>query len=143
MIKITINDKEVQKLFKRVTNKADNKEKAMRQVSLMMQRDIKQHFKDESGSDGSRWKNLRPSTWEWKRSEGYTNMLRNSGDLWKRNLPTHNNKQAIVYNDLDYAKSQNYGDSLKHLPARKFMWLSKKALRDISKFMLKYLIKGV
>ena len=131
---------EVLKKFRALYDRAKNKEYAMKLVANAMQRDVKQHFEDEKSPTG-KWKDLKPATWAWKTKHGKSWILRNSGDLWKGNLPEHDNETAKVVNRMEYAQPQNYGDSKRNLPAREFLWLSKAAMTNIIKLITAY-IKG-
>ena len=125
-------------LIKRVQNPT----RAMEFISNAMRRDVLEHFDDESGPSGG-WPDLKAATWAWKAKHGHTNMLQNTGNLRQRNMPDHTATIAKVVNDAAYAGAQNFGEPGHNLPSRKFMWLSKGAMKNIIDLMRDYLMEGM
>ena len=122
-----------------IVSRAKQPQKALKIISGMMRRNVMDHFKTESGPRG-KWQALAPSTIAWKKKHKYKWILRNSGNLWRRNLPRNDNKKAWVENDVEYAAKHQFGKG--RIPQREFMWLSKKALKYIVDYMKNYLTRG-
>jgi phage gpG-like protein len=138
---IKIDDKDAKTLFKGISERAANPIEANKIIANILRNDVLSHIATQDG-DGKQWEDLKPKTWEWKRKHGYTNMLVNTGNLRRRNIPKAGKDYALVYNDLDYAVRQNNGD--KNLPARPWMWLSDIGLKKITKLMANYIVrKGI
>lgn len=142
-IRVTlVGDDKVKRKLLEVAQRAKNPNYAMKLIANAMYRDVIGHFRDEKGESGT-WKNLKPATWKWKEKHGYRQMLQNTGNLRRRNVPESGDDYAAVVNDIEYAKHQNYGDPAGNLPAREFLWLSKQALQGILKLMQGYLMQGL
>ena len=137
---IKVDDKKATQLFSLISSRAKNPLKANKIIASKMRDDVIEHFRKESDENG-KWTDLKKATWAWKAKRGKTLMLQNSGNLRERNLMEATNTKAVVYNDLEYAKDQNYGNTDKNLPARKFLWLSDKAVKAIVKIMTNYILK--
>jgi phage virion morphogenesis protein len=139
---IKVDSAKASLLIKGIADRSANPEEAMRIVSTKMHRDVLRHFGAIEGPEGSQWKPLKESTWKYKLKNGYYNILQNTGNLRRRNVPHNTKTSAVVSNDLVYARTHQYGSG--KVPARPFMWLSKDALNDILVYMSKYILrKGV
>lgn len=134
-----VGDKEFAKKIKDIASRCVDMSSIMKIVANKMRQDILKHFDDEQGSD-SAWTDLKPMTWKWKLEHGYTNMLVNSGNLRKANLPISGKSWAGVYNNMSYAYTQNNGQG--KVPAREFMWLSDDRMDYITKLISGYVVKG-
>lgn len=102
-------------------NLSESKNLVARAYSIVGVADILQHFKESMGPDGI-WEPL-------KRRKGKP--LLDSGNL--RNSILHSNFDSVsddsimVFANAPYGKQHDEGDADKHIPQRKFMWLSQKA----------------
>jgi phage gpG-like protein len=137
-----VGDAEFKRYVKGVSDRARNPARAMKVISLAMQRDVLKHFADESGEDG-RWTDLTPATWAWKLKHGKTMMLQNTGHLRSSNITVSGKTFASVVNNSGYGRSQNDGNSSRNLPARPFMWLSDDTIEHIKDLMGIYLMEGI
>jgi len=123
-------------------------------ISIPVFKDIIRHFEKEAGPKG-KWKSWSTSYSDHmkKIGKGGNKILQDSGRLRQSFLKTKSNKnvsgsrsvkKGILYfnnaktaGGFAYAAAHNKGG--KRLPQRKFMWLSTKALRNISKVTLAWI----
>jgi phage gpG-like protein len=135
---ITVDDAKAVALLTGISQRAANPIEANKIIANMLRNDVKSHFDTQDGN-GKQWKDLKPTTWKWKRANGYYNMLKNSGKLYTGNIPEATKDYARVYNAMNYAVKQNNGDD--KTPARPWMWLSDKMLKRITTYMANYLVR--
>lgn len=69
-IKVTVNDREVQQLFRDVTRRVRDTEPAMKEIGEVLLLSTDQRFEQEQDPQGRRWAALRPSTIARKRVLG-------------------------------------------------------------------------
>lgn len=132
--------KDLDKKFKTVKG-ADTKYIGL--LSSVVYRDIIDHFTKEEGAK-SKWLALNPDYEAWKRKKKKTKMLVLSGALRQGFTPIKSGKQAkkyqggiLWYNPVKYSGKHDRGEGV---PMREFMWLSDKAVEDISKQTLAFIL---
>jgi len=138
-MKVIVDDKKARDFLTAIAAKAAKPREAMKEVSILMQRNVFEHFDKSEGADGKKWADLKPATWEQKLKKGKTNILINSGNLRRGNMPKSTDTAAIVEQQFNYGAVHQYGT--KNVPARPFLWLSKNALNGIVKYMAAYLVR--
>lgn len=139
-VEIRIDDKEVVKLFEKLRNKIKDMTPVMRDIAVVMEKDVRTHFLEERGPEG-KWEKLkyRPSV----------NILRLTGrHLWSTISSDFDKNKAMVGTPTEWATIHQFGGyagrGLKaKIPARPFLWISEQALEQIKKTMLMYLSDGV
>jgi phage gpG-like protein len=121
-------------------DKANNMQIPMKQSTVIMFRDVIEHFTREEGPSG-KWVKLKPATAHAfvteKHRRGYEHILVNKGHL-RNSLQGFNapkgggeigTNYAKIFTNVEYASAHQEGT--KFIPQRKFMWLSEKAKDDI------------
>ena len=124
-------------------------EKFRKLASVIVYRDVLDHFEKEAGPNGKweHWSFLYTVQME-KRGKGGNKILQDSGRLRNNFKPTNvrGGKDGTVwFNDattksgFPYAHAHNEGEG--NLPKREFMWFSEKALDKLAEQTLKFLVK--
>jgi phage gpG-like protein len=144
MISVKIDNEHLKTMVADIAERCANPNQAMKEVSILMMKDVQEHFKKEEGSEG-KWAKLAPSTVAWKYKNKYAppvKTLVNTGQLLRRNIPEHGRDYAKVFNDMSYAvyHEQPNGGGGK-IPKRDFMWISNKARDLIVKVMANYIMR--
>ncbi|MFH8039048.1 MAG: phage virion morphogenesis protein [Candidatus Aenigmatarchaeota archaeon] len=140
-VDIRIDDKEVLKLFKKLQQKMKDMTDVMRDISVIMDKDVKEHFLKEEGPEG-KWEKL-------KYRKPSINILRLTGrHLWGTITPDYDKKSARVGTPTEWATIHQFGGyagrGLKaKIPKRPFLWLSEQAKNWIKETMIEYLSNGV
>lgn len=112
-----------------------NPEVAMLRIAAQGQRDVVEHFKDERGPKG-KWPNLKSP-----RKRGGTKILQDTGILRASIRSKAAAREAIVFTDLVYAATHHFGDSSRNIPARPYMWISKKAKNLMRKTLARFIMR--
>lgn len=149
---VVFDDQEVREFLAEVDDRVkdiqDGKSKYIGILSAIVFRDVIQHFEQEAGPNGG-WKPWSNVYKEQLKAEGksgnrilqFTGRLRNTikpssyrtssdGVVW------YNNAKV---NGFPYAWAHDEGSG--NLPQREFMWLSDKAVEDMSEQTLKFIIE--
>jgi phage gpG-like protein len=93
-----------------------------------MYKDVMDHFGKEQGDTGS-WKPLKYRVGK---------PLQDTGRLKNSIRPTNTKDTAVVGTNLVYAATHNYGRD--NIQQRKFLWLSKQIIEQITKIIGKFSI---
>lgn len=124
-------------------------------LSAITFQDIEDHFQKEQGPD-RKWKSWSSSYKKFmnKIGKGGNNLLQDSGNLRQMNSPIEKGKNfrrisngilwfnpAKTKGGFPYAAHHDAGKSDGQRP-RTFMWLSKNAMKDISKQSLKFVLEN-
>ncbi len=149
---ITFDDKmtpKLQAIQDRVSKIKNGNETFLKLLSMIVVRDIDQHFKDESGPSG-KWKDWSPSYRDQllksgRKLSGKKNEIRKllqaSGNM--RNALTPKNYRrtssgAEWFNTMKYSRTHDQGDDGRNIPQRQFMWLSEDAIEKLSQQMINF-----
>ena len=150
-IETVIHDKNTRDFLKGKIKKVEeitkNGQSYVNLLSIIVFKDIQNHFKNEEGPDGkwAPWSKMYQEHME-KIGRGSNNILQFSGHLRKAFVPTNykTSSEGITwYNSArtkdgaPYAADHQYGTN--RMPARSFMWLSDKGQEDIAKQTLAFL----
>lgn len=139
-VEIHIDDKEVLELFKKLHNKMKDMKDVMRDISVLMDKDVKDHFEKEEGPEGK---------WEKLKYRKSINILRLTGrHLWSKITPDYDKNKAMVGVPTEWATIHQFGgyagkNKKAWIPKRPFLWLSEEALKRIKETMIEYLSDGV
>lgn len=118
----------LKKRLQKMRDNLSNSSPTMQKVSVLMYKDVMNHFKDESGPKGS-WPKLSSATEENRRKgkgSGSAKKLQDTGML-RNSIKAENTKnEAKVGTNLIYAPIHNYGGTI---PARRVEPKDKQALR--------------
>lgn len=117
-------------------------------ISAVVFRDVINHFENEQGSDGKKWKSWSPSYREEmvKKGKQGNKILQDTGTLRQNFKPSKykkTNEGFLWFNDartksgFPYAFAHNEGG--KRLPKRDFMWLSGWAMDSIEEKTIQFL----
>ena len=141
MAKTETEIKKLKKRLNRMTKNARSTNRLMGLTSIIMHKDILNHFKQEEGPDG-KWKQLDPKTVKRRRvgknkSRGHK-ILQDTGLLRASLILKHTKNTARVGSRLEYAGAHNNGTG--NVPERKFLWISKKADNLIEKLVGKHYV---
>jgi hypothetical protein len=146
MSEVVFNDKEVTKflgdLTKKIKKTKDAEKAYVGLLSIIVFRDIMDHFDKDMGSDG-KWPDLSPNYAAWKREKGYEKTLAINGKLRGGLMPIKNNRYTktsggiLWKNTVKYSGKHEYGEGV---PKRDMMWLSDSAMEEISKETLQFLL---
>ncbi len=144
--KITHKLREIQNKISQIKNGNDT---FLKILSMIVVKDVDQHFKDESGPSG-KWKTWSPSYRDQllkagRKLSGNKNKIRKllqaSGNM--RNALTPKNYRrtfqgAEWFNTMKYSRTHDLGDDSRNIPQRQFMWLSEEGLKNLSDQMLRF-----
>jgi len=131
-------DRALDKILEEFTNPA-KLNSFFAKASSIIKKDVDEHFTRELGpandkavvsSGFKRWKGLADITKENKRAKGTlgNGILRDTYDLKNSIKKFHNPRSGGLVTDSKYARSHQFGISMKNLAARPFFWFSKKAV---------------
>lgn len=133
-VEFNFEDKEWQRFLKKLQIKwkdIENRKSFAVLASGIAFGDIIEHFDKEQGPDGKwvKWSEIYEQHLKRIGRSG-NKKLNFSGTLRRSFLPgqqkvTPNNLGVLLYSDVEYAATHEYGDKTKNIPARKFMYLSK------------------
>lgn len=107
-------------------------------AKVIMLQDVMDHFRKQEGPDVfgtlKKWKKLSPLTIHMrrkgKRSRGMK-ILQDKGILIGSIGALHGSQGAEVGTNVDYAKDHQYGNPMKNIPKRAFLWISDLAAERI------------
>jgi len=132
----------LKKRINTIRKRAKNANPITQKVSILMYKDINDHFKKESGPR-SGWKPLKYRTGR---------ALQDTGDL-RKSVQASNTKDSATVSagndEVDYAAAQNFGANITNgfgkgisfkVPARKFLWISKDTKTNIKKILGRFFI---
>ena len=154
---ISFNSKKAEKFFKTLFDNSvdikDSKKAYVSTISARVFKDIIEHFKKEQGPDAKwdAWSDLYAKRMS-KIGKGGNNLLQDSGALRGSFRPSNYRaasngiewfNPAKTKGGFAYAAHHDEGRSSYKGNPRSFMWLSDKALDDISKITLGFLTGGV
>lgn len=120
-------------------------------ASNIIQQDVKAHFRNEEGPDGSpteisrsakKWEPLKEVTRK-KKIKKHTlqrGILHDSGELKKSITKFHDGTGGGLSTITKYARDHQVGRPNKNLPARPFFWFSQKAVDKIIAAMEKRIV---
>ena len=118
----------LKKRLQKMRNNLTNPSPTMQKVSTLMYKDVLTHFGKEQGDSGS-WTPLK-----YRKGK----ILQDTGRL-RNSIKSDNTKDsASVGTSLEYAATHNYGRD--NIPERKFLWLSKDMLKQITDILGKYFL---
>jgi|3_EtaG_2_1085321.scaffolds.fasta_scaffold38935_3 phage virion morphogenesis protein len=138
-IKIELKIERFNKRLRKMRENATNKNPLTGKVAIVMHKDVMDHFKRETGPD-IRWQALRLSTVK-RRRKGSQEILQDTGRLRASIMLKNTKTTASVFTNLKYAKIHNEGGRTPHgvkIPQRKFLWISKDAMKLIGKMVGKF-----
>jgi hypothetical protein len=156
MSEIKFNHKAVKKFFKRIRKNADEINKKDRafwgSLSAIAFRDVIKHFEAERGPS-DKWKKWSKIYREHMQSigKGGNKILQDTGHL-RQNVRLADTSSRIRQGQLLYNPAKTKGGfpyAYAHdtggpkLPQREFMWLSDKALNQMSVIMAEHTLKGI
>lgn len=143
-------DKQWQKLLKKINTKwkdIGDRKKFSDLVSIVVFKDIIDHFDQEQGPDGKwiRWSDLYRKHLE-KIGRGGNKILNFSGRLRGSITPQKGKKKTsslgvLLYSNIEYAAAHQYGNQKRNLPARPFMWLSGEGMKNLVQQTQKWLLE--
>jgi phage gpG-like protein len=149
-------DKEIKEFVRHLDDRLkkvlDGKKEYASLISAIVFKDVIEHFKDESGSEG-KWKPWSDKYSTFMQSEGKSGnkILQDSGKLRQSFLPTNYKtatrgifwfNNAVTNGGFPYAYAHNEGG--RKLPKRDFMWLSDESLGKVAEQTLQFMMeKGV
>jgi len=118
----------LKKRLQKMRDNLSNPSPTMQKVSTLMFKDVLNHFGKEQGDQGS-WTPLK-----YRKGK----ILQDTGRL-RNSIKADNTKDsASVGTRLEYAATHNYGRD--NIPERKFLWLSKEMLKQITDILGKYFV---
>jgi phage gpG-like protein len=117
--------------FNNIAKNMANPTKAMTIIAAKSHKGVIDNFSREQSPKG-----------KWASTKRGGRILQDKGTL--RNSIRFMGKrfQAIVSTSLIYARTHNLGDPKRNIKQRKFLWLSKGKISAISKFFLRFIVKG-
>lgn len=153
---ITFKDKKVKKFFKQLSENVDDIEKKNKvfwgALSAVAFRDVLDHFSKEQGESGpwKKWSSIYTAHMQ-RIGRASNKKLQFSGQL-RQNVRLADSSSRIKQGQLlfnpaqtkkgfPYAKAHDEGG--RKLPKRDYMWLSDKALNQMSVIMAEHTLKGV
>ena len=152
-IEATFENKEVVKFIKEVETRLKYIKGVQKRyvglLSAIVFRDVQEHFQDEEGPEG-KWPDWSDSYFQYLKDigRGGNQMLAFSGNLRQNFRPTkfrNSSEGPLWFNNAQtkdgfpYAFAHNEGGG--KLPKREFMWLSDRALYDISEQTLQFMLE--
>ena len=117
-----LGDKKFRRKLDRISRKLKNPSREWKLTSIVMQKDVFNHFRGERGPK-SKWKKSRRAITQGGKT------LQDTGRLRQSITTSSDRKRAIVGTNVKYARRHDKG--LKGMPQRTFIWLSKKAENKI------------
>jgi len=144
MAVVVFKDKKALKFMKRLISQVSDVKKVKKNyaklLSIIVFKDIIDHFEKETGPRG-----------KWKKITRVGQILQDGGDLRKGLIPIELGRQFRVkkagilwFNPVPYAKIHDEGGKMARggiMPQRSFMWLSKSGLDKISKQTIQFALK--
>lgn len=146
MIKIDINDKEVQTKLSAIARQLKQPRKLYGVLGETIKKLHQGRFKKEISPDGKKWKSLSPATVELKRKRGKSQrILRQDGYLSDKTAYNYDDKRLEFGSDAKYARLHQFGGQAGrgrkvNIPARPWLGVSdndKRRLLDKAQAVLK------
>ena len=153
---IRFDERKVKAFYSKLAKNAEEIEQRKKvfwgALTALSFRDVIKHFERQKGPEGKwkKWSDLY-ATHMGRIGKGGNKILQDSGrmrqNLFQANETTRIKKGQLLYNPAQtksgfgYAKAHNEGS--KKLPKREFMWLTDKAVTNMSKLMAKHTTKGL
>lgn len=145
---VELDMEKLKKRLQKIRENLANPSPTMQKVSILMYKDILNHFEKEQSPDGSRWKKSERA----KKQSGKT--LQDNGMLKKSVEPSNTKYTAIVKAGdamVPYARIHNLGGTFKTkgrgkkaytvtMPKRNFLWISAKVRDQIRDMVGKFVI---
>jgi phage virion morphogenesis protein len=142
MINITVDDKGVVQLLKRIEQKMGNMRPVMRVIAGIMHDAVEENFEKEGRP---KWKPLKKSTIKQRERKGHWpgKILQVSGQLASSITQKATSTSAIVGTNKKYAAIHQFGGKAGRghkatIPARPFLKLDDKALDEIRNKLIEY-----
>jgi len=102
---------------------------------------INENFPAMEDRDGNKWPALkRRRSGKRHKKETRTQMLRDTGHLWRSIKFTSKQAEAKVYTITKYAGVHQFGAPKKNIPQRDYMYLNSKTNWNIQKTISKYIV---
>ncbi len=143
MIGIEVRTKLAGKLIKNMNDRLRSRVKpGLDMIGAMGYQDVMEHFRDETGPRG-RWKGIDPRPKRKGQRAGVSDkVLQDTGLLRSSiNFKTRGN-EVHIFTKIIYAAVHNFGYAKRNIAQRKFLWLSKGALKRVTRKFKEYIVKG-
>lgn len=129
MIRIDIDDRELQQALAALADHAQNLRPVMRRIAGVMHDAVEQNFEAEGRPDA--WATLKPSTIRQRERKGYWpgKILQRTGGLAASISEYYDDSQAMVGTNKEYGPYLQLGTS--EMEARPFLTLTDEDLGDI------------
>jgi len=112
-----------------------------KKISIVMFKDVMEHFNREEGPSGKWLKFLNPKTGQRQDIRPYgrggNKLLQDTGRLKNSIISISTNEGAEVGTNVVYAPTHQFGNKNRNIPQRMFLWLSEKAETEIIKVFMK------
>ena len=169
---LTLKDKKAKKFFSTLIENAKDvtgkKKEYTSSLSAPVFRDIIDHFEKQTGPKGS-WRRWSDAHARHQAKRGRTKKLQDTGRLRQSFFPTNvrsSSEGIIFFNKVPYARihdegseelgpikhpgtSNGFGRGIKippytvNMPARPYMWLSKKGIDNVGKVTVGFLVRNL
>lgn len=133
--------------FRRINKRMEKPKTGLDKIAIVGYRDVLDHFDKEEGPDRqwARWNRKRKDgTREFfsrrPTKRGGKKLLQDTGRLRVSTRFRTLFTEAHVYNRVKYAGFHEKGT--KNMPKRRFMWMSAKARKKVTKLFSRYIVKG-
>lgn len=145
MIKIDVNDKQVQTKLSAIARQLKQPRKLYGVLGETVKKLHKERFKQELSPEGKKWKALSPATVELKRKRGKSQrILRQDGYLSDKTAYNYDDKRLEFGSDAKYARLHQFGGQVGrgrkvNIPARPWLGISsndKNLLRQKARVLL-------
>lgn len=129
MFKITVNTKEMDEAFKKLTGDTTG---LMSDIAGILVSSADQAFIDEKDPvTGEAWQPLSEAYAAKKKAEGYSDKILEKDGYLNKIQSDSNATEALAGSNLVYAAAQNLGYEERNLPARRFLGIDDIAEEDI------------
>lgn len=136
MIEIKVEDKELQKLLKKLAEKSQNLRPLMKNIAGIMQDSVEENFEKEGRP--AKWAPLAESTIKQRKKKGYWpgRILQRRGELATSTTSKYDENSALVGTNKVYAAIHQFGGNAGRgkkvkIPARPFLMLGEKENTEI------------
>lgn len=142
----TIGGAAVLRRITRSKAKLQNRSTMFKAATVFVQGWIQKNFKSDGrmSMGGRGWKKLKASTIKARRKGGAgAKILRDMGTLRQSFKATYNNVSGVVFNNLPYANTHNYGDKSRNIPERRMMPLRKQVLKELKAISKRFIKRSI
>lgn len=143
MIEIKVEDKELQKLLKKLAEKSQNLRPLMKNIAGIMQDSVEENFEKEGRP--AKWTPLAESTIKQRKKKGYWpgRILQRRGELAASITSKYDENSAVVGTNKVYAAIHQFGGDAGRgkkvkIPARPFLMLGEKENAEIIQEVQKF-----